>query len=64
MNWTKAAPNQNGYFWWRIDETCDADIVNYAVSKSGLLQFHGDNEVFKASDLGGEWWPTQIKQPE
>lgn len=61
--WTKDVPTQNGYFWWRIHESDQAEIVCHAVSKSGLVQIHGDNKIFTAKDLGGEWYSDPIKEP-
>jgi hypothetical protein len=60
--WTKEYPKANGYFCWRAHKDEVPEVI--AVSRTGYILTHGDGEIYKAKNFGGEWWDSPIELPK
>ena len=58
--WTKTAPTEAGYYWWKCTATDTPEIVGL---RSRCMEFVGEQEPEDAAKIGGFWWPTPIQQP-
>ena len=65
MSWTKEAPTEPGYYWWRKG--------NAAEIKHLVEGMHGRDDLgfwslvgprfISVTEVGGQWWPERIQEP-
>ncbi len=71
MSWSKTAPADIGFYWWRHSEKSEKYPVEVCLSDyCGLpapimqCRFWLDDEIRILESIGGEWWSEPIKEPE
>jgi len=64
--WTKEAPVEAGWYWWRENELAEMEAVRVELSMVGLSCFDADDferEFTSVTRMGGEWWSIPIPLP-
>ena len=60
MHWTKKAPTENGWYWWRPQLSHTAHIVLVSNGRS-YDQFTSANWSPKPKNRGGEWYGPLVE---
>lgn len=58
--WTTQTPTEDGYYWWRMNASCKAEI---RLTRNGVVKFRwGVLESYDAAEnVGGEWYgPLEV----
>lgn len=62
MTWTTTKPMQPGWYWWRLDKTCEPEIVDLKIWGSYKLR---DFSCGAITDIPNEGqWAGPITAPE
>ena len=66
MKWTKEAPTEPGWYWFRDIREPDAVLLCRDVGPDGKLfcKFHVRGMGIMVDQMDGEWWPKKIELPE
>jgi hypothetical protein len=60
MNWTREAPKEKGYYWYRSARMSSASIVHvfrYNAGEPWFMNFTGDHsDLPLREDMGAEWY--------
>ena len=60
--WTRTAPTKAGY-WHHKESNGTWSIIRLHKNHEDVVGVHRIEWFQPASLIGGEWWPTPIKQP-
>lgn len=60
MDWTEKKPEDDGYYWWRINAKVEGRIIQL---KAGNCQLIGDTIREPIANISGEWSDVAIPAP-
>lgn len=63
--WTKEAPTEPGYYWWRLNTRFDVGRIKVRYPGERVCAcFAGDQTNYEVNALQGEWWPERLTVPD
>lgn len=65
-DWTSVPPDQPGWYWWRnrVPIPCEPVVLMVYEGVGGLLAVDIMARIQRLTDMGGEWWPVRIEEPQ
>jgi len=62
--WQKEPPTEPGWYWWQKGDYPTRPMEVFRFGKDYRLLGSTHPMPTAVEDMGGEWWPERIKEPE